>query len=230
MSYTLTTAVIEEVSLNPTSRVLRRSYYEVPTRYDPLPSKKKPTRSIHLQRGRSTNVTIVHFLASVILQNEMSATKGTPMTRKQMRKILLKEYTSPKQRTTIYGYFEKLSYKRREYNQGVMYANMVQQPLYAWLYNDHGFIYHPSYRQVMMTFQDCRNELRQQKFMDPRFFSETEIENMRQRKLDGDLKAAQWHLPSLADLSHIKAHLKLDTLFKTIVFAEGYGPDIEKIV
>ena len=235
----ITVITIEETRFNPATSKVLRSFQEVPEVYEPQLGRSKPVRSNHLT-GVRANVPKNHFLASLFTLNEINACKGSPVQRDSLRRKMMQEY--PNHKKSILNYFSDFSQKRIAFNQGLLYSNQPRPPLYAWLYNDAGYIYHPT-AKTLMGFEDCVLELKAKKAIDPRFCKSYQIAYLRNKRLEGDTKALQLFIPTQEDIDKIVKHLfpkhtpKMKTseqgiswdsacpLYNSITFPEGYGPE-----
>lgn len=113
----------------------------------------------------------------------------------------------------FYHEFPKM---RRRYNKGTLHANSQREVLYAFPYNDDGYIRHGTYHKQIISWRACKQELRLHKFADPRFFTEKEIENLK--------RFSAWHIPKEADIKAIEKEIK-KPLYNSITFPSGYGPE-----
>ena len=214
----LTTTVIEDISFNPLTCRTKRTFFEVPKRYEPKPSKKKGTRSNHL-KGVRANVPKNHFFASLLIHNEINACLHKASEKDSLRKKMLKEY--PNNKKAIYYYFKRFSEKRQDHNRGEVYASQQQPPLYCWYYNEAGYIIHPKAR-VVMGFEDCLLEVKARNFIDPRFFLPIQIETYRRKRLEGDPRHLSLHIPLQEDINKIEKAIG-KPLYNSLHFPEGYG-------
>lgn len=215
---------VEDIQYCPASNRLLRRMYEVPENCEPEVVNEK-IRRVHTRPaliGRTTKMYKLEYLGVLLLRGEINACEGKPVTSDIIIRQLRREFPLW-DRKAADNFVKDLSKYRNLYNQGKLHAQQSIPALYAFYYNEDGYICHKTIRKQMLTFPFCKQTLQIVGFADPRFFTIKEIADLRKRRAnDSDSSIRDWIIPLQADIDAIERSIG-KPLFNSITFADGYG-------
>lgn len=204
---------LTEIRIHPKSRKVKRKQYKIPDVITSAPVTGKVRSSSATIIGQKSKLPRLHFLAALILRNEIHACVQQVVDRETLLRNFRKEFPEMSARVSR-NYFARFSTHAYRYNNGRLYANQPMPPLYCFYWNKNGYMRHPNYQTQLIGFQFCKRLLTKNRFADPRFFTLDEINQVS----DDD----DWHVPALAEISKIEAEIK-KPIYNSIEFPDGYG-------
>lgn len=221
---------IEELKLNPVTNKLHRTFHHIP---DQIISVKPSTRvrqsGSPLKLGRSVRLPKSHYLAALILRNEILSCLGKATDREGLLRNMRHEYRHTNwSANASRKYLERFSSIRSDYNHGQLFKNQPMPPLYCFWWNPNGYIRHPRYRSQYLSFKYCKRELQKARFADPRFFTPKELNVIIHSLNDDDPRYKNWTVPAWSDIERIEAEIKRP-LYDSIKFPSGYDKSHDPI-
>lgn len=221
----ITTLALQEiVATNHYRKIVLNTYFELPLHVVITPREKivrKVTYSKNEFLGDGYSLPMAHYLAVLLTQNEIQGMTGKPSDKHGIRRKFQKEYRKLPYKK-IQRFFITFATKRRLYNKAELYSHQPKPLLYVWTYSPKGYIIHPIYRSQMLTFDHCVGILRNDKFMDPRFFTKDEILRAMTSLESGKKTFLGWNIPSIAEIEKVEKKIG-KPLFNSITFPSGYG-------
>lgn len=218
---------VEDISFQPASGNLVRFIYEMPDLYEPIKIiAVARLRGTQYKRpdllGKTSNMNKKQYLYVLFLRNEMDSMLGKAVHTRKIHLRLKKEFPLwPKKPAE--SYYNTIAHFRKLYNEGRLFVDQPTPALYSWKYNTSGYACHGIRDKDMLTYPWCKSQVKALKFADPRFFTEDEMKDFYERKVQGDPKMEQWLIPPLGDLHKIQKQIG-KPLYQSMVFPDGYGP------
>lgn len=217
----ITTVIVENIHYDPAGKRMSRHAYEVPEDCEPEISKRKTPVSRGYSGkslGKTYRLPKNQYLATLFLQNELQACLGKASDKYGILRSLRREFAG---KGGFKHYNDKFWEFARKFNDGILFADQQRPALYAFPYNENGYIYHLRYQSQMLTFHQCKNILQRDQFLDPRFFSAKEINAIRESLERGEEEFIDWNVPSEAEILKIEKYIK-KPIYRSIPFASGY--------
>lgn len=215
---------VEEISIEPSSRGVARYLYEVPDKYEPVQittaSLKRPRIALGKQ-GKTTGLHKAAYICVLLLKNEIDAMDHKAVPPEILGRRIRKEFPSWGSTYQAKHFSKQFGVIRNQYNSGSLYADQPRPVLYAFIYNDYGYIRHNSRRKELLSFNFCKSYVLGQRFIDPRFYTEKEIAKYRKRQNDNPSNYGDLWIPTEIEIEAIEKKLNRP-LFNSIVFPDGY--------
>lgn len=217
---------IEDINFQPASSTLIRQVFEIPDLYEPVKIVANAVLKGHQYKrpdllGKTSNMNKKQYLYVLFLRNEIDSMLGKAVNTRKIHLRLCKEFPLWP-RSAAESYYNTIAHFRKLYNQSKLFAGQPTPALYSWKYNNGGYACHVYREKDMLTFPWCRSQMKASKFADPRFFTEDEMKDFYQRKVQGDSAMDSWILPPLNDLHKIQKQIG-KPLYNSMVFPDGYG-------
>lgn len=181
-------------------------------------------------KRRSRSNSSVSFWASVFEENEIQASK-TPRGGKddyQLRSIYLSKlskvnsYRAFCARKSLESMKTTVGMYRTKYNKQELFLDQPDVCLMSIRYNEEGFpLKHSS---SFADWSDVRKRCIELKIADPRFFTDEELDKLRNAKISGDSRVDGWRIPSVQEIKRLEAKIG-KPIFDSIAFPRGWGRD-----
>ena len=217
---------IEELKLNPKTNKLQRTFHHIP---DKVVSVKPTTRvkqlGSNVKLGRSAKLPKSHYLAALLLRNEILGCLSQATDREGILRNMRHEYRDTNWTSSASRkYMERFSCIRSDFNNGRLHRNQNIPTLFCFWWDHQSYIHHPRFKTQYLSFQYCKRELRKALFADPRFFTRSEISVIIDWQANDDPQGKDWHVPALSDIEKIEAEIQ-KPLYNSIEFPSGYDKD-----
>lgn len=203
---------LTEITCHPKTRKVKRKEYEIPDTIGVEKINKRVRAMPTRLQGRGSNLPKLHYLAALLLRNEILGCIQQAMDRQGLLRCFRREF--PGMTASLSNkYFSRFANYHSRYNRGALYVHQNMPPLYSFYWTKEGYIRHSTYQSQFIGFEFIKRMLTNNQFADPRFFTRMEMEQYREEE--------DWHVPLEAEIVRIEAEIK-KPIYNSIEFPPGY--------